>query len=704
MLIKITFFLAFLVLASVAEAQKNSLQYPKTAKIDHSDDYFGTKIADPYRWLEDDNSAQTAEWVKAQNALTFGYLKQIPFRETIKKRLTEIWNYERYGAPFKAGENYLFYKNNGLQNQSVLFVQKDLNSTPEVLLDPNTLSADGTVALGSVSASKNGKYLAYSVSKSGSDWQEIYVMEIESKKLLAEKIENVKFSGISWAGEGFYYSRYPKPKEGEALKGKNQFHQLWYHKIGTAQTEDQMIKEDKEKPNRNFYADVTEDERFLLLYPSETTYGNMLLIKDLTKPNSDFVTLIDNFENEHNVVGNDGDKLFIQTNLKASNGKLVVADISNPKPEHWKDLIPETENVLNVGLAGGKIFANYLIHARSAIKQYDYLGKFEREIELPAIGTAGGFGGNTKAKDLFYTFTSFNYPTTIFKYSIETGKSEVFRKPEVKFDPSQFTTEQIFYKSKDGTKVPMFLTYKKGLKRNGKNPTILYGYGGFNINLTPSFSIANIVWLENGGVYAVANIRGGNEYGEKWHEAGTKMKKQNVFDDFIAAAEFLQSEKYTSKDYLAVSGGSNGGLLVGAVMTQRPELFKVAFPAVGVLDMLRYQQFTIGRAWSADYGTAEDSKEMFEYLKKYSPLHSLKKGTNYPATMVTTADHDDRVVPAHSFKFAATLQETHKGSNPVLIRIEEKAGHGAGKPVSKTIDEAADKFAFAFFCMNAWKK
>ena len=673
------------------------LSYPVTKQGDVVDEYFGTKVSDPYRWLEDDMSAETASWVKQQNDVTQGYLKQIPYREEIESRLANIMDYEKVSQPFVEGDYTYFYKNDGLQNQSVLYSQASLDAEGEVFLDPNTLSNDGTVSMAGFAVSEDGKYAAYQIQRSGSDWREIHVMEVASKKKLEDVVYWVKFSGISWYKDGFYYSRYDEPKDGDALKGANQYQKVYYHKVGTEQSEDQLVYQDQEHAQRGFSAGTTEDERFLILSGWESTSGNTLMIKDLEKSNSDFVTIIDNFENDHNIVGSDGDDLYIITTLDAPNQRLVKVSAANPSPANWKDVLPQTKNVLrSVSLVGGKIIANYMVDARSQIEQYDLSGKLEREIKLPTIGSAGGFGGKKEDKEVFYTFTSFTFPPTIYRYNIETGESTLFRQPKVDFNPDDYETKQIKYKSKDGTEVPMFITHKKGLKMDGTNPTYLYSYGGFNVSLNPGFAVTRLLFMEMGGVFAMPNIRGGGEYGETWHEAGTKMQKQNVFDDFIAAAEYLHKEKYTSPAYTAIAGGSNGGLLVGATLTQRPDICKVALPAVGVLDMLRYQYFTIGRAWSSDYGTSEDSKEMFEYLYKYSPLHNTKKGTSYPATMVTTADHDDRVVPAHSFKFISALQAANKGDNPVLIRIEEKAGHGAGVPTSKRIQATVDIYAFVF--------
>jgi prolyl oligopeptidase len=679
-------------------AQMNNLKYPATRKDNTVDTYFGTNVPDPYRWLEDDRSAETAAWVKAENEVTNAYLAQIPFRDAIKKRLEELWNYERISAPFKEGAYTYYYKNNGLQNQSVLY-RKDKNGKQEIFLDPNTFSKDGTTSLSSVRFTKKGELAAYMISEGGSDWGKILLMDAITKKPLGETIENVKFSGIAWKGsEGFYYSTYDKP-EGSLLSAKTDQHKLYYHKLGTPQKDDKVIFGDKKK-NRYIRGFFTEDERFLVITTSISTSGGKLYIKDLSKPKSEIITVVDNYESNSSIIDNQGSTLFIETDHKAPNNRVVTVDAAAPQQANWKDLIPETENVLSISDGGGYLFATYMKDAISQVKQYDYSGKLVREITLPGIGTASGFGGKKEEKTLYYSFTNYVSPGTIYSFDVNSGKSAVYEKPKVGFNSDDYTSEQVFYTSKDGTKVPMIITYKKGLKRDGKNPTILYGYGGFNISLTPSFSLANAVWLENGGIYAVPNLRGGGEYGRKWHDAGTKLKKQNVFDDFIAAAQYLISNKYTTSDYLAIRGGSNGGLLVGAAMTQRPELFKVALPAVGVMDMLRYHKFTAGAGWAYDYGTADDNKEMFDYLKGYSPVHSLKKDTRYPATLVTTGDHDDRVVPAHSFKFAATLQERQAGKAPVLIRIETNAGHGAGKSTAQTIAEQADIQAFTLYNMG----
>lgn len=682
-------------------SEQMGLTYPESRKdTTVVDEYFGTKVSDPYRWLEDDTSEETAEWVKAQNKVTFGYLDQIPYRGKIKDRLTDLWDYEKYSAPFKRGKYTYFYKNDGLQNQSVLYREIE-GQEPEVFLDPNAFSEDGTTSLAGVSFTKDGSQVAYQISEGGSDWRKVIVMDVETMEMIGDTLVDVKFSGTSWKGnDGFYYSSYDKPKEGSELAGLTQYHKLFYHKLGTSQSEDALVFGGDKTPRRYIGGGVSENGDFLVISAAESTTGNELYIQDLRKEGSSIVTMADNFKADHQVIKTVGDKLYIETNLRAPNGKVMVTDITKPNPAQWIDFIPETENVLRMNTAGDKFFANYLKDATSMVLQFDAAGKLEHEIELPGVGTASGFGGRLEDKELFYSFTSYIYPPTIFKYTIATGASEVYKKSGVKFDPEQYESKQVFYASKDGTKVPMIITYKKGTELNGQNPTMLYGYGGFNVSLSPSFRLSNIVLMENGGIYAVANLRGGGEYGEEWHMAGTKMEKQNVFDDFIAAAQYLIDNKYTSTEKLAIAGGSNGGLLVGATITQRPDLVKVAFPAVGVLDMLRYNKFTAGAGWASDYGTAEESKEMFDYLLNYSPVQNAKAGTAYPATMVTTGDHDDRVVPAHSFKFAAALQEAHEGANPVLIRVEVKAGHGAGKPTAMIIEEAADRWAFMFWNMG----
>ncbi|HSC52702.1 MAG TPA: prolyl oligopeptidase family serine peptidase [Phnomibacter sp.] len=690
------FVMATLITAMQVDAQ---ITYPKTAKGTQTDNYHGKTVADPYRWLEDDNSADTKAWVVEENAVTEKYLAGIPFRQQVKDRLTELWNYPKYGSPFKKGAYYYFSKNDGLQNQSIIYRQKGLDGKPETFLDPNKLSADGTAALGGLSFSQHHKYVGYMVAQSGSDWQEAFVMDAATGKKLEDQIGWIKFSGLAWKGdEGFYYSRYPKPSEENTLKGKNEFHQVWYHAIGTKQENDVLIYEDKAHPLRTAFASVTEDGRFLLINTSEGTSGAEIWVKNLvTGANDPFTLLIKGFDTEAGVVDNVGDQLLVHTNADATNYKVVLIDPQNADKAHWKTIIAEKPEMLeSVGTGGGYLFANYLKDASTSVLQVDYSGKLKRTIQLPGIGTATGFGGEKEDKEFFYTYTSFTQPPTIYRYDVGNGKSDLFRKAEVKFNPEEYETKQVFFSSTDGKKVPIFISYKKGIKLDGKNPVIMYGYGGFNIPITPAFSISNLFFMEQGGIYASVNLRGGNEYGEAWHKAGMLENKQQVFDDFIAAGEYLIREKYTSKERLAIRGGSNGGLLVGACMTQRPDLFKVALPAVGVLDMLRYHKFTIGWAWVVEYGSA-DNAQQFPNLYKYSPLHNLKDGTAYPATLITTADHDDRVVPAHSFKFAARLQEAHKGNNPVLIRIESKAGHGAGKPTSKQIEESTDILSFTMY-------
>jgi prolyl oligopeptidase len=681
------------------QSQKsNSIKYPETKKGETIDTYFDTKVSDPYRWLEDDKSEGTAAWVKAQNKVTYAYLDQIPFRDELKKRMEKLWNYEKIGAPFVRGKATYYTKNNGLQNQSVVY-KKGQNGKDEVFLDPNTFSKDGTTSLGGLSFTKDGTIAAYSISEGGSDWRKVIIIDAQTRKILEDTIVDVKFSGVSWKGkEGFYYSSYDKPK-GSELSAKTDQHKLYFHKLGTSQKEDKVVFGLDQK-RRYITGSVTDDMRYLVISAANSTYGNELYIKDLSKEDNPIVTVVDNFNSKNYVIENEGTKLFIVTDLKAPNMRIVTVDLSNPKPENWKDFIAETDNVLSPSTGGGYFFAHYMKDAVSSVKQYDYTGKLVRDIKLPAVGTAGGFGGEKEDKVVYYSFTNYTTPGTIYSFDVKSGKSEIYQQPKVDFKSVDYESKQVFYTSKDGTKVPMIITYKKGLKLDGKNPTILYGYGGFGASLTPSFSILNAVWMENGGVYAVPNLRGGGEYGKKWHAAGTKKQKQNVFDDFIAAAEYLIAQKYTSSDFLAISGASNGGLLVGATMAQRPELMKVALPAVGVMDMLRYHTFTAGAGWAYDYGTSQDSKEMFEYIKGYSPVHNVKKGVHYPATMVTTGDHDDRVVPAHSFKFAAELQEKQTGDNPVLIRIDVKAGHGAGKSLTAIIQENADIQAFTLYNMG----
>ncbi len=685
---------------SSCSSKQEKIDYPVTNKVDQTDEYFGVQVADPYRWLEDDNSEETAEWVKAQNAVTNAYLQKIPYRQKIADRLTEIWNYPRYRTPVKKGDKYYFRKNDGLQNQDVLYVMSGEDGAPEVLLDPNTLSEDGTVALSSWDISKDGKYMGYLIARAGSDWQEIFVMDLETQQTLDDHIRWVKFSGISWKGDGFFYSSYDPPAEGEELSDVNEYHKVYYHEIGAPQEEDILIYENKEYPKRNYYVGTTEDERFLVMSEVESTSGNALYFKDLGSKRSDFVKLAEGFEYDYGVIGNIDDQLLIRTNEGAPKGMVYMVDTKDPDAGRTI-VIPEKEEVLqSISIIGGKLVTEYMIDASSRVYIHDLSGKPESGLELPCIGSFGGLSGRSDDNTAFYMFTSFTYPATVFKLDIDENKSEVFFDAGIDFDAEAYETKQVFYMSKDGTQVPMFIVHRKGLDLNGDNPTLLYGYGGFNVSLTPFFSTSNLILLENGGVYALANIRGGGEYGEEWHDAGTKLNKQNVFDDFIAAGEYLISQGYTSSEKLAIMGGSNGGLLVGACMTQRPDLFAVAFPQVGVLDMLRYHKFTIGWAWATDYGTSEDDSTMFSYLLGYSPLHNIRSGVDYPATLVFTADHDDRVVPAHSFKFIATLQEKNTGPNPVLIRIESKAGHGAGTPVSKIIEEVADQWSFMFYNMD----
>lgn len=681
-----------LLITGTASAQ---LTYPSTKKVDVSDNYFGTTIADPYRWLEDDNSEETKNWVQQQNAVTSTYLSGVPYRDKVKSRLAVLWNYPKYGSPRKEGGYYYFSKNDGLQNQSILYRQAGLKAEPEVFLNPNQFSGDGTVALSGTAFSKTAKFLAYQIARSGSDWQEAVIMDLSTQKLIDDTIKWIKFSGIAWKGdEGFYYSRYPVPDATTKLSKQNQYHKVYYHRIGTLQSQDQLIYEDNEHPLRNVGADLTDDGRFLIISTTEGTSGNELWVKDLTNAKDNYINIVSGFKTDPDVVDSYGNFLLVKTNQDAPNFKVVLVDPNQSSANNWKTIIPEQPEVLqSVGTGGGYLFCSYLKDASTRVLQYTYEGKLVREIKLPGIGTASGFGGKRSDKSFFYTFTSYTYPPTIFNYDIGSGVSTLFRKTETAFNSEAYETKQVFFTSKDGTRVPMFITGKKGFSLNGNNPVLLYGYGGFNIPQTPGFSISNAFWLEQGGLYVVVNLRGGSEYGEAWHQAGMLAKKQNVFDDFIGAAEYLIQNNYTRNNLIAIRGGSNGGLLVGACMAQRPDLFKVALPAVGVMDMLRYHLFTIGWAWAVEYGRS-DKADQFPYLLKYSPLHTLKQGTHYPATLITTADHDDRVVPAHSFKFAARLQEAHQGANPVLIRIETKAGHGAGKPTSKQIEEAADIWSF----------
>ena len=681
-----------LLTAAFFTAQKSqNLKYPETKKVDHFDEYFGTKINDSYRWLEDDRAEDTKDWVQREVAFTNDYLKKIPFREEIRAQLKDIWNYEKISAPFKEGEFTYFYKNDGLQAQSVLY-RTDKAGKTEIFLDPNKFSEKGTTSLAGVSFNKKGNLVAYSISEGGSDWNKIIIMDAVSKKIIDETIVDVKFSGASWSGDqGFYYSSYDKPK-GSELSAKTDTHKVYFHQLGTKQSADKLIIGGENFKRRYMYVGVSDDERYEILSAAEATNGNEFYLKDL-KNKTDFIPIQKGYDFNTDFVDSKGDFIYALTDKNAPNMRLVKFNIN--KPDVWIDVIPETENVLTVSTGGGYIFAKYMKDAVTSVKQFDFDGKLIRTIDLPGIGTAGGFSGKETEKDLYFSFTNYITPGTIYKFNADSGKSEVYQKPKVKFNPENYVSEQVFYTSKDGTKIPMMINYKKGTKLDGKNPTILYSYGGFNISLQPSFSVVNAIWMENGGIYAVPNIRGGGEYGKKWHDAGTKMQKKNVFEDFIAAGEYLQKKGYTSKEFMALSGRSNGGLLVGATMTMRPDLAKVAFPGVGVLDMLRYNKFTAGAGWSYDYGTAEDSKEMFEYLKSYSPVHQVKKGVCYPSTMIITSDHDDRVVPAHSFKFGAELQEKQSCTNPILVRIEVNAGHGAGRSTEQVIGENADILSFA---------
>lgn len=695
------FFISLILLAACNNPEKSNesqkLKYPETRKTDTVDTYFGTKVPDPYRWLEDDKSAETGEWVKAQNKVTFDYLATIPFRDKIKERLTKIWNFEKVSTPFKKGKYYFFYKNDGIQNQSVLYVQEGLNGTSRVLLDPNKLAADGTASLGGLAISKDGKYAAYSINRAGSDWSEIFALEIESGKQLQEDLKWVKFSDISWKGHGFYYSAYDAPKGGSELSDKNEYHKVFYHQIGDDQSKDKLIYEDKEHPLRNFSASVSEDEHLLYLYGSESTSGTTLAVKELDNPKADFVWLVTNFDNNYGVIDHDGSKLLLVTDKGAPKYQLLEIDYTQkPDYENWKKIIPESTDLLeSVSLANGKLVAKYLKDVTTRLYIYDRQGKKEREIELPGICKVEGFDSDKDDSLAFFSYNTFTAPAIIYKYNMVTNQLTQWFKPKIDFNSDDYETKQVFYTSKDGTKIPMFITCKKGIQLDGNNPCFLFGYGGFNSYYSPEFKIDRAVFLENGGIYAIPGLRGGGDYGEEWHKAGTKCQKQNVFDDFIAAAQYLIDQKYTCSAKLAIHGRSNGGLLIGAVMTQRPDLAKVAIPTVGVMDMLRYHKFTIGWAWASDYGTS-DNQDEFNCLIKYSPLHNIKE-VAYPATLVTTGDHDDRVVPAHSFKFIATLQAKQQGSNPVLVRIDTNAGHGSGKPTSKQIDEFADIWSFVFY-------
>ena len=681
---------------TMLSAQTPKLVYPEAHRGDQVDDYHGTKVADPYRWLEDTDSAETHAWVEAENKLTFGYLDQIPYRQAIRDRLTKLWNFERFTVPEQKAGRYFFEHNTGLQNQNVLFVADSLHAEPRVLLDPNTLSSDGTVALSGTAISDDGKLMAYGLATSGSDWNEWHVRDIDTGKDLSDELKWVKFSGASWSkdNKGFYYSRYDEPK-GAALRDANYFHKLYYHRIGTAQSEDKLIYERPDNKELGFAGDVTDDGRYLIISVWQgTSPKNRVYYKDLTQPDSPVVKLLDDFDAKYAFIDNDGPVFWFQTDLEASRGRVIAIDTRHPERANWKTLIPQGADTLEfVHAVNNSFLMGYLKDARTEVRVHDLSGKFLRNVDLPGIGTAGGFGGKRSDKETFYAYTSFISPTTVYRYDPVAAKSEIFKQPKVDFDSSRYETTQVFYHSKDGTRVPMFITAKKGLKLDGENPVLLYAYGGFDISLTPNFSVSNAVWLEMGGVYAQPNLRGGGEYGEEWHQAGMKLKKQNVFDDFIAAAQYLIDNKYTSTPKLAIRGGSNGGLLIGAVVTQRPDLFGVALPEVGVMDMLRFHKFTIGWAWTSDYGSS-DNAEDFKALYAYSPLHNLKPGTKYPPTLIATSDHDDRVVPGHSFKFAATMQHDQAGPAPILIRIEVKAGHGAGKSVTKLIDETSDTWAF----------
>ena len=686
--------IAMTIFSTTASAQ--GINYPATPRDNTVDEYFGTKVANPYRWLENDTSAQTAQWVEAENAVTNAFLNRIPQRKKLLERLRQVANYEKSGIPFEKHGKWYFYKNDGLQNQSVMYVMDQLGGTPRVFLDPNTLSDDGTVALQSVSFSHNGKYVAYGISRSGSDWLEFYVLDAATGKPLDDHIMWAKFSSAAWQGDGFYYSAYD-PVEGKELSSVNECHKIYYHRIGTPQSDDELFYMNPAYPKRFYGVGVNEEETIMVLYESGAGAGNNLFVKDLRKPNSQFLQMTSDMDYQYEFVDNIGDKMILQTNYGADKGKVVVADLHDPGIDHWQTLIAEREGVVeSTDVIDGRILVTYTQDASTHAYLYTLDGKELREVKLPSVGSAG-FSGKKNRKECFYSFSSFTVPGSIYQYDLDTGESTLYKAPQLSFRTSDFVSEQVFFTSKDGTRVPMFITYKKGMKRNGKNPTLVYGYGGFNIGLTPSFSAMRIPFLERGGIYVMVNLRGGNEYGEEWHQAGTKMRKQNVFDDFIAATEWLIDQHYTSPEKVAIQGGSNGGLLVGACMTQRPDLFAVAIPQVGVMDMLRYHKFTIGWNWAPDYGTSDDSREMFEYLLGYSPLHNLRPGTAYPATLVTTADHDDRVVPAHSFKFAATLQACQTGSNPVLIRIDTKAGHGGGKPMAKVLEEQADIYGFIMY-------
>jgi prolyl oligopeptidase len=679
--------------------KKIEVKYPITQKDSTvKDNYFGTTVADPYRWMENDTSVQTNAWVKAENEVTDAYLANIPFLQTIQSRLKELWNYDKYSAPFKEGDYNYYSKKTGLQNQAVIYRQKEGQKEPEVFLDPNAFSANGTTSLAGMNFSVDGSLCGYQISEGGSDWRKLIVLNANTKEQIGDTLVDIKFSSVAWKkNEGFYYSSYDKPKEGSQLAGKTDRHKLYYHRLGQPQSEDQLVFGGDITPRRYIGASVSENEKWLFIYAANSTYGNEMYVQDLTKPNSPIIPIVKDMTSSVNILDADDQYFYIQTDKGAPNSKVVIALLNQPQSENWIDLIPEQKEVLSVNTGGGNLFCSYLKDAITKVLQYDMKGNKIREVVLPGLGTASGFSGKRKEKTLFYSFSSYTTPSTIYKMDIASGKTEVYKKPTLQFNSEDYESKQVFYPSKDGTKIPMMITHKKGIKLDGNNPTLLYAYGGFSVSLTPYFSTSDIILLENGGIYAVANLRGGGEYGETWHNQGIKTKKQNVFDDFIYAAKYLTENKYTSKEKLAIQGESNGGLLVGATITQQPDICKVAFPFVGVMDMLRYHKFTAGAGWAYDYGTSEDSKEMFEYLKGYSPVHNVKEGTAYPATLIMTADHDDRVVPAHSFKFAANLQEKHKGENPVLISIETKAGHGAGMSTEQMIKAESNKWAFMFY-------
>jgi prolyl oligopeptidase len=695
-------FSLFSIMNFFSAAQTSPLTYPQPRRGDQVDDYHGTKVADPYRWLEDTDSTETHAWVEAENKITFAYLDQIPYRQPIRDRLTKLWNYERFSTPSQFGGRYFFQHNTGLQQQNVLFVAESLNAEPRVLLDPNTLSPDGTVALAGEAISDDGKLMAYALATSGSDWTEWHVRDTDTGKDLADDIKWVKFSGASWTkdNKGFYYSRYDEPA-GAALRDTNYFQKLYYHQLGTAQSQDKLIYDRPDNKQMLFGGNVTDDGHYLIIsIAQDTSSRNRLYYKDLTVPDSPVVKLLDDFDAQYIFIDNDGPVFWLQTDLDAPRGRVIAIDTRHPERTSWKTIIPQVADKLeSSSVVNNSFFLGYLKDARTEVRVHDLNGAFLRNVDLPGIGTAGGFGGKRNDKETFYSFTSFTTPATVYRYDPQAGQSTIFRQPKVDFDPTRYETKQVFYASKDGTRVPMFLTYKKGIKLDGQNPTLLYAYGGFDISLTPNFSVPNVVWLEMGGIYAQPNLRGGGEYGEEWHQAGMKLKKQNVFDDFIAAAEYLIANKYTSTPKLAIRGGSNGGLLIGACVTQRPDLFGATLPEVGVMDMLRFHKFTIGWAWTSDYGSS-DNPEDFKALYAYSPLHNLKPGTKYPPTLIATSDHDDRVVPGHSFKFAATMQADQAGPAPILIRIETKAGHGAGKSITKLIDETADTWSFLAHNLN----